>query len=51
MYENEIIGFEKADFRPDFPMMDQDFTLHSIIEYYECKETPNLNILISIRYG
>ena len=50
MYANEIIGFEKAGLRPDVPTMDHNFILHSIVEYYKCKKTPNLNILISIPF-
>ena len=38
MYENEIIGFEQAGFRPEFSTMDHIFTLHAIIEYYKCKK-------------
>ena len=35
MYENEIIGFEQAGFRPEFSTMDHIFTLNAIIEYYK----------------
>ena len=38
MYENEIIGFEQAGFRPEFSAMDHILTLHAIIEYYKCKK-------------
>ena len=37
MYENEIIGFEQAGFRPEFSTMDHIFTLNAIIECYKCK--------------
>ena len=37
MYDNEILGYEQAGFRPGFSTMDHIFTLHSIIEYYKCK--------------
>ena len=38
MYDNEILGYEQAGFRPEFSTMDHIFTLHSIIEYYKCKK-------------
>ena len=38
MYDNEILGYEQAGFRPEFSTMGHTFTLHSIIEYYKCKK-------------
>ena len=34
MYKDARMGYEQADFRPEFSTMDHVFTAHAIIDYY-----------------
>ena len=38
MYIDAIIGYELAGFWPEFSVMEHDFILHVIIEYYKNKK-------------